>query len=202
MTQPRRVILSQDLGEFFRNEVSEAKQQLRIEMSEVLEYYLVNLLCEFSRERVGPKPGDEPLALQYKRALEARLAERVQILKDLGDEALYVSGFFAAFVERSLVDLNYYISMGGSAYQNLSELMGGQRHGETFAELYEQLARKFAELVDLLNEISEKARDKSVDPTELMRLYDRWLRTGSQRARKVLLERGMLTHRPPTEFTD
>jgi hypothetical protein len=185
-----RLIVSRDLGEFFRQEVSEAKDSLGIKLSDNAEFYIVNLLCDFSRREAAPSLGDEPLALLYKKALEATPAERVQLLKNLGDVALYIAGFFGEFIERSLVDVDYYISMGGNAYGNLSSLVGGQRHGATFAELYLQLAKRFTEIVDLLNQISERAR--SENNGDLLKLYNRWARTGSQRIHKLLVERGLL----------
>ncbi len=201
MQKSSRLILSNDLGEFFRQEVTDAKGSLGIKLSDSAEFYLVNLLCDFSRQGSAPAVGEEPLALLYKRALEASAAERVQLLKNLGDLALYVSGFFTEFIERSLVDVDYYIAMGGNAYGSLASLVGGQRHGATFGELYLQLARKFTELVDLLNQIAERTRDKAESDAELLKLYDRWVRTGSQRIQKLLLEKGLLpTEGLPTDY--
>src|SRR4051812_33834822 len=128
MGDRRSLIVSSDLGEFFRNEVTDARSALGIQMTDMEEFYLVNLLCEFSRhDKATPAPGEEPLALMYKRALDAPLKERVQMLKNLGDVALYISGFFAEFIERSLVDIDYYVSMGGHAYKNVSSLVGGTK---------------------------------------------------------------------------
>jgi hypothetical protein len=196
-----RVILSNDLTVFFRQEVVAARSEVGVKMSDLTEYYLVNLLCDFSKRGGGTDPGSEPLAMMYKRATEADMAERVQLLKNLGDVALYVAGFFTDFIEKSLVDVDYYISMGGNAYGNLSGLVGSQRHGDTFAELYGQLSVKFTELVDVLNQISERSHTKSDTDADLLKLYDRWARTGSERIRKVLLERGLITTDGlPTEY--
>jgi hypothetical protein len=195
------VILKPDLTEFFHGEVSEARSHLGLELSQHTEFYLVNLLCEFSRTGVAPTPGDEPLALLYKRALEAEPVERVRILKELGDLSLYVAGFFVEFIERSLVDLDYYISMGGNAYNNVSDLVGMQRGGAQHAELYRQLARRFTALVDLLNEVSDRTRAEELRDRDLLRLYERWLRTRSERIRKMLLDAGLLPT-APTEFDD
>ena len=202
MGDPRSLILSTDLSSFFREEISGARDQLNIELSELTEFYLVNLLCEYSsRDNPVSAPGEEPLALIYKRSLEAPLDQRLQILKNLGDVALYVSGFFADFVERSMVDIDYYVSMGGSAYSNLSDLVGAKPRGETFAEVYLQLARRFTELVDLLAEISDRSRTNTDDDTELLKLYDRWVRTKSERVHKLLLERGLIPSEGlPTEY--
>ena len=203
MTETKRLIVSKDLNEFFKNEVVSARSDLGVKMSELTEYYLVNLLCEYSRrDNVNTaQPGAEPLALLLKNANEATPSERVQRLKHLGDVALYVAGFFTDFVEKSLVDVDYYISMGGSAYGNLSGIIGNQRHGDTFAELYGQMSIKFTELVDVLNQIAERSQQKSGTDADLLRLYDRWARTGSLRIRKLLLERGLLpSDGVPTEY--
>lgn len=196
-----RVILSHDLGEFFRGEISEARASLGLELSDLTEYYMVNLLCDFARQESAPAPSEEPLALLYKKALESGPSEKVAQFKGLGDVALYVSGFFTEFIDRSLVDIDYYISMGGSAYSKASQIVGNQRHGETFGTIYYQLAQRFTELVDLLNQIAERARENVNTDTELLKLYDRWARTGSERIRRLLLERGLVPPEGlPTEY--
>ncbi len=198
----KRVIVSHDLTEFFHHEVTCARADLGVSLNETTEFYLVNLLCDFSRrDNKNISPGAEPLAFMYKRAREAAPNERVVLLKDLGDVALYMSGFFTDFIERSLVDVDYYISMGGTAYSDLSGLVGTQRHGGTFAEMYSQLAVRFTELVDILNQISDRSAKNSDADKDLLKLYDRWTRTGSERIRKLLLAKGLLTAPGlPTEF--
>ncbi len=191
-----RLITNCELGEFFRQEVTEAKDSLKIKLGETAEFYLVNLLCDYSRRERAPGLAEEPLAFLYKRAVEATRSERLQLFKNLGDVALYMAGFFADFVERSLVDVGYYISMGGTAYGNVSALAGGKRNGDDFARLFDELAARFTELVDLFNQIAERSRGKSDRDADLLKLYDRWLRTGSERVRRLLAERGLV---PPTD---
>jgi hypothetical protein len=196
------VILSGDLTEFFRSELVSARDELGMQLDEIIEYYLVRLLCDYSRPDAPPPNGTEPLALMYKRAMDAPLGERVQILKNLGDAALYVSGFFVEFIEKSIVDLDYYIAMGGNAYGSLSETIGGQKNGETFAELYAKLAKKFTELVDLLNEVAGKgAQADGLSDQALLRLYDRWTRTGNARIQRKLADVGLFPiGRKPKDF--
>ncbi len=186
-----RLILSSNLREFFRDEITGAADSLGFDLDDFLEYYVVNLLCDFSRSDQSPTPGEEPLAFIYKRAVEAAPAERIGHLKELGDLSLYIAGFFTEFIERSLVDIEYYISMGGSAYANLSDLLGAQPNGDTFAEIYTGLADRFPELVDLLNEVNDRTRETEQD-AELLRLYDRWKRTKSQRIERKLTARGLI----------
>ena len=193
MTEGGGVILSADLEGFFHEQVSDARQSLGIELTDHLEYYLVNLLCDFSHRASAPVPGDEPLALLYKRALEAEMLERISLLKDLGDLSLYVSGFFEEYIERSLVDINYYMSMGGNAYKSLGDLMGRQRSGRSVADVYRELADRFEHLVNVLNRVSDSSRERSNGDAELVKLYERWLETGDPRLHKQLLEKGLVT---------
>lgn len=194
------LIVSTDVGDFFRTEVNQARKSLGMDLSDMTEYYVVNLLCEYSQSATSTLPGDEPLALLYKRALDAVQAERIRLFKNLGDMALYISGFFTASIERSVVDIDYYISMGGSAYTNLSDIMSDTVQGDTFCGLYQQLATRFSELVDLLTEVSDRAAGQANDDQTLLRLYDRWTRTGSERVRKLLIEQGITPD--PTLGTD
>lgn len=192
------VIATADLENFFRGEFASARKSLGVEVEESAEYYVVNLLCEYSRRGNNPMPGDEPLAFLYKRALEAPTGERILILKNLGDLALYVAGFFTEFIERSLVDVSYYISMGGNAYTSLSDIFGSRPRGGPFAVVYDELARKFSALVDVLMEIADRSRSTNND--DLVRLYDRWTRTGSDRIHRLLVEKGLvLAVRSPDE---
>ena len=53
----------------------------------------------------------------YSDALEEESGEaRNQILRRLGDVALFISGVFSRSLKRRVVDVDYYIAMGGGAY--------------------------------------------------------------------------------------
>jgi hypothetical protein len=57
-------------------------------------------------------------------------------------------------------------------------------------ELYLELADKFARFVDVLAEVSDKTTPKT--EKDLLRLYELWVRTRSERAAKALQEAGIL----------
>jgi len=187
------VIVSANLGEFFRDEVEIAKKSIGVELCEHTEYYVVNLLRHYCRPGENVSfPGDEPLALLYKRGVEAEELDKIQIFKNLGDVSLYAAGFFTDFIESSAVDMDYYISMGGGAYGSLSDIVSQQRGQSVAAEVYGRLSEKFAELVELIMEVAMRARGLTDDDTELVRLYERWMRTGSERLHKMLIDRGLI----------
>ena len=187
-----KLIVSHDVQEFFRGEVVAARQDLRLQLAEPTEFYLVQLLSDYSRRQTTQQPTQEPLAFLYKRATESVADEKLQCYKNLGDVALWVAGYFADFIERSLVDVDYYVSMGGTAYSSLSKLVANKRHGGQFAALYAELATQFTDLVDVLNQVAARTGRKPRGDADLLRLYDRYHRTGSARLRRELLQRGLL----------
>ena len=49
------------------------------------------------------------------RALDGGGAEQRASLKQIGDVSLFISGFFSDSLRRKLVDVDYYVSIGGGA---------------------------------------------------------------------------------------
>ena len=200
MSDDSTVIVTSGLQRFFRDQLSDATQILGVNLQEAIEFYLVNLLCDYSHTATRRAPGDEPLALLYKKAIEAELVDSIPLYKDLGDTSLYVSGFFGESIARSMVDVDYYISMGGTAYASLGNLVSTYRRSQAMAELYFQLAENFGEIVAVLNQIAALSSGHNKSDAELVKLYSNWLRTKNPRIHKILLEKGLVTaFDPPDE---
>jgi hypothetical protein len=185
------IVFGKTAQEYFRELVSDALAHRRIRIQEETEFYLVNLLAgHLTRERLFTEDENgvvraEPLALILKRALEGGREERWRNLKRLGDTSLFVSGFFGDSISRSLVDIDYYIAMGERAYDALSECPPAPGLEELFAEL----AERFPSFVDLFAEIAEMSDLRS--NRGLVKLYERFLQTGSERVAERLRERGV-----------
>lgn len=182
--------------EFFKEQLEKAMEHQRVSTSAFTEHYLVNLLSGAVKSDRPPAPPDEgemPLALLYVRAAQASRLERARLLRLTGDTALFVSGFFADSVSRTLVDLTYYKTMGGSAYARLSREDARLGVGPS---IFTELAVRFTEFADLLAEVSEQSRLSTNN--DIVRLYERWLQTGSRRAAVLLAERGIAPV-PPSE---
>ena len=96
-----------------------------------------------------------------------------------------MSGFFADSFQRKLVDVDYYVSIGGTAYTLLSRF-----ETDTFSSVFAELGDNFVGFVDVLSEVSERASCSS--NADLLRLYERWLITGSPRCGQLLVTRGVM----------
>lgn len=184
------ILVGKSAQEWFREMVADVLSHRRVKVQEVTEFYLVNLLTTFLRKEnlyVEEPDGTvraEPLALILLDALSRGGVARSSGLRRLGDTALFVSGFFGDSLSRSAVDVDYYVAMGERAYGALAEAEQGQADGP-FAEL----SRRFPTFVDLFAEIAELSQLRS--NRGLLRLYERWLLTRSERVADQLRARGV-----------
>jgi hypothetical protein len=187
----QRIVRDETAVAFFHDHLLAAMGHQRLATSAFTECYLVNLLAAFARgERMpGREPGfdETPLALLYARALEATGWERARLLRTTADTALFVSGFFADSLPRGGGDLHYYAMLGGGAYARLG--CDHERGGRVTTGVFTELARRFRDFVDLLAEVAERTMITS--PMSLVRLYERWRKTGSRRAAVLLARQGI-----------
>jgi len=175
------VCLATSVDEFFHEVVTEAIEEVDLDASEPASWYLVGLLGDMSRARIPDEPFGPKLA-----APPADPGERMRSLKQIGDTSLYVAGFFAESLSRSLVDVDYYVGLGQSAYGQLARTFAGQR---SLTEVYEELADKFPKFVDVLAEVRKKTDFATPD---VGKLYEMWLRTRDEWLEKKLRAAGIL----------
>jgi hypothetical protein len=186
----RPFLREQAPAEYFKELIESALARQHVHAGEFTSYYLVNLLCQFVRpDARGPFADDaDPLAIRLTRALQTAGPEQRARLRSLGDFSLFMSGFFADSLRRKPVDVDYYVSMGEYAYGSLS------RHDDdAFSDVFGELARKFVGFMDVLADVSERTAVTS--STDLLRLYEKWLRTGSTRDGQKLVDRGIVPNK-------
>jgi hypothetical protein len=173
----------------FAELVTGAVRATRPPPTELAVQYLVELLS--GRLRAARVAGDEPTLGEE--LLKARLesgSARTRRLHALGDRALFVSGFFGDSLRRSLVDLGYYREIGRAAYADVASDLSLREAARAWQRLFQELADRFRDFVDVLAEVGERARPGG--SVELLRLYERYLETGSSRDRRRLLALGLM----------
>jgi hypothetical protein len=186
-----------NLKEFFKDALHDALSNQHVAVEGETEHYVVNLLTMFAdADALYERPaGDnsrsrmKPLVVMLGEALEAPTHEaRCRGLQRLGDVSLFIAGFFSAGFARKLIDIDYHVAMGGRAYGTLAESVPAGR-GRTLRQVFSELAAKFQPMVDALNEISESAYQHS--DQDRLRLYELWVKTGSERSRRILRSLGI-----------
>jgi len=190
----------------FKEMIDRIKKKQKLEIADLTQFYLVDLLSKFLLSanlfpEMKKKPIDEPLALQLYKALEEKSPEeKIALLKKMGDFALYISGFFQEYLGAKPVDLDYYTTMGESAYGAVFELSRSDSKKKIVAGIFDELSSKFKRIVDLLAEVSELsfiATDK-----DLIKLYEKWAKTKSPRLKKKLMDKGVLPVSKKSEEKD
>lgn len=184
------LLREQSPAEYFKELVDAALARQHVSADEFTAYYLVNLLCRYVRpeaRHVGDDY-DRPLALRLARALDSAGPQQRERLRTLGDFSLFTSGFFSDSLQRRACDVDYYVSMGEYAYGSLS-----RRDDEAFADVFAELSRRFVAYMDVLADISERTTLTSPQThADILRLYEKWLRTGSARDGQKLAGRGIV----------
>lgn len=178
------------MREYFRETLESSLKVRRTQLSETAQVYVVNLLTEFARSEqafAGTDSGDRPFVVEMMaRAQDSEPNEAVRIYKHLGDRTLYLSGFFPSSVDNGAASFDYYVAMGGNAYDAVARLV--RPTAAVSSALFAELADRFGELVDLLCAMSLHGdKSRKLADREVLQLVDRYRRaTQASEQREVL----------------
>jgi hypothetical protein len=193
-TSGQKLITNANLVEYFQSSIDDVISHQSIDVEPQTAHYLVQLLSFCSRseifyERTTDGYQLKPLALMYADApQEASPDARYQAFRRLGDVSLFICGVFSDSLNRKVVDVDYYTALGESAYASVSDELSHSPL-RALSAVFSELSSKFRDCADVLAEVSDQDQSNSSEDT--LRLYDVWLRTGSQRALKQLRALGI-----------
>ncbi len=185
--------------EYFQDALKGAISRHHLSTCHETTLYLSNLLTVFMQaERLFAPSEDgvtlKPLAEIYAEAVDApSISERDKSLRHLGDVALFISGLFPQSLGRRLVDVDYYINMGGGAYGFLAESGRVSRTSRVFRTIFFELSDRFSQFVDVLAEVGDNSSLRN--DSDILRLYEIWLSSGSSNAADKLRQLGIHTVR-------
>jgi len=192
-----------NLREYFRDSVAEAMDRQQVDADDQTACYVVNLLTLYSRSEAffdQSENGFElrPVALVLADAVDAGYDEKNFALQRVGDVSLFLAGFLGDGLASKLVGIDYYVKMGGAAYGTLAENIRGSLRGRAIGSVFAELAENFSAFVDVLSDIRDVARTSH---TDVLRLYESWQTTGSQRAARILRSLGIEPTQAPGTAT-
>ena len=122
-------------------------------------------------------------------------AARFAQLRELGDDVLYTTGFFADRVAHQGVSSGYLCGIGARAYGSASAMMRGGTGAGT--DVLGELARQFVEFVGFLSAVADRLqRTEAQSPQATLRLYERWIARGSTAALADLAAMGLTAQQP------
>lgn len=179
--------------EYFQTAVNEACEKRGFKTFPLAKGYLADLLQFyvpaanlFDEVDSSGKRTRATLAETFLKAQNSEASVRNELMKKLADRSLYIAGFFGDSLQRKLIDVDYYIDMGGMAYGALAASV----KEDTTAKVYSDYAHRFLDYVEVLTHISSRSALQNEE--NLMRLFEIYAKTGSEVAREKLLERGLI----------
>src|SRR5216110_1099935 len=187
--------LGESLEDFFDGQLDEALRAEGLPPAGPTKPYLVRLLAAYAAQPIE----DRPLGLRLLQAQEVSPRERRSRLREIGDTSLFLSGFWGDSLGGKLVDVDYYIELGGMAYRALARELGcdpdraSERHREASpSEIFAELASQFSRFVGVLMTVRHRTAARGASARDIVRLYDRWMRTKSGWAARRLVEEGVI----------
>jgi hypothetical protein len=191
--------LSGSLDGFFEEILGEALREHRTEASAATSSYLVALLREYAhpgREAAAPLSGS--LTLLLAQALETPGGERFERLKSLGDGVLYVRGFFPDHLQTRGVAIDYVDSVGARAYDGVASMLRARSMTGSVMSgaraVFEELSRNFDTFGEVLRSIADRFQANAALRSDagIVKVYERWLKTGSSQLAAALGLQGLV----------
>lgn len=181
---PQLPITETSLSSYFSKRLNRYAERFRPPPHEDTCWYLGTVLERFGRseELFAYQDGQmmlRPLALLYSDAIEAdNTRERCLLLQQLGDMALFLGALFPDRFTRHGILQDYFVGMGGSAYDYLADNARSNRH------IFAELANTFTRMLEMV--ANACSRKQSLTTEEVLLLYQRWLNTGDPVIEKQL----------------
>jgi hypothetical protein len=173
--QQQQPITETSLSSYFSKRLTRYARRFRPPPHEDTCWYLGSLLERFGRSEqlFAYQDGQmmlRPLALLYSDAIQADNArERCLMLQQLGDMALFLGALFPERFTRHGILQDYFIGMGGSAYDYLADNAKANRH------IFAELANTFTRMLEMV--ANACSRTQHLTTEEVLALYQRWLST-------------------------
>jgi hypothetical protein len=191
------IVAAQSVSGFFGEVVEDAIRARRVDATNGATHYLVALLADYAHpdNRTG-ETLDRPLTLLLDEALRvAEPAERFERLRALGDGVLYGCGFFGDHFEARGVDPKYLHGLGTRAYGAASSMLRRGTH-DSGPDLFAELAHNFGVFVGIVGDVADATITMGMESSRgLLKVYERWLRTGSERLATALTSHGVMPTR-------
>jgi hypothetical protein len=194
------IVAAGSVAEFFLEVVGDAIKARKVEATDGAQSYLVSLLADYAHpDQRAEEPLARPLAFLLDEALHTvEAGPRFDKLRALGDGVLYACGFFGEHFEARGVDPGYVMGIGTTAYGAASSMLHLKEEPRTL-DIFGELATKFGDFVEVITDVADvTGAQNAASSQQMLKLYERWLKTGNDRLALALGAHGLVpTRRGP-----
>ncbi|MCR9202984.1 MAG: hypothetical protein NXH75_00290 [Halobacteriovoraceae bacterium] len=164
----RDFVLESSLQSYFYSQLQEFNEKSTQPLPNEAIYYSSLVMDRFGEsgnyfEVIEGKVRDKILGMKLLETHNMNKEERKRTLKDIGDTALVICGFFSDSLNRKIIDTSYYQELGQTAYQRLNTVIPTAYDVPAF---FEQLSLRFSRLTTVMSLVSEKTLNNSMDGSE------------------------------------
>jgi hypothetical protein len=207
------IVAAGSVAEFFLEVVGDAIKARKVEATDGAQSYLVSLLADYAHpDERAEEPLARPLSFLLDEALHTvEAGPRFDKLRALGDGVLYACGFFGEHFEARGVDAGYVMGIGTTAYGAASSMLkvdgASARRAARSApgeepktlDIFGELATKFGDFVEVITDVADvTGAQNAASSQQMLKLYERWLKTGNDRLAQALGAHGLVpTRRGP-----
>lgn len=174
--ESKRPTFERHLADYFRERLLDIASNLVPAPHDDTLWYTSHMLARFGNSRHlftydEGRVTIRPLALLYKDAHETTDEQtRCLLLRQLGDLALFMGALFPENYARRGIRKDYFVGMGGGAYDYLAENALRNRH------VFLELATTFTRMLELIARACSK--ENAFDSRDIINLYQRWQQSG------------------------
>lgn len=169
-TESKQIVLESSLQAFFYDQLLEVNQKNLNPLPNETVYYSSLIMDQFgeSQRYFEVEEGKVREKILGTKLLESSGQPRPvqkRMLRDIGDTALFMCGYFSDSVNKKLIDLSYYYELGRIAYRRLNSHIPELYD---YPEFYDLLSEKFQNLAEMIYLVSKKNEAQSVDKAFLI----------------------------------
>ena len=192
------IAIAPNISQYFQEVISDALRARQVAATDAAASYLVSLLCDYAHpdEEAG-STFNRPLTFVLRDAINSVGPERFRRLRGLGDHSLYALGFFGDHIEQKGIDRGYVSTVGSTAYREAASMLRLKaQKTERGPNVLSELAAKFDRFAEVLRDVADGTLSAgSRDERSVVKLYERWLKTGSARLAEELGSHGIVPTR-------
>lgn len=169
-TETKEIVLETSLQAFFYDQLLEVNKKNLNPLPNETVYYSSLIMDQFgeSQRYFEVEEGKVREKILGTKLLESSGQPRPvqkRMLRDIGDTALFMCGYFSDSVNKKLIDLSYYHELGRIAYRRLNSHIPELYD---YPEFYDLLSAKFQHLAEMIYLVSKKNEGLSTDDAFLI----------------------------------
>jgi hypothetical protein len=160
------LILESSLQVFFYDQLQEVNRKFLTPLPNETIYYSSLVMDNFGLSKkyfeiVEGKVREKTLGIKLLESTHMSKEKQKRILKDVGDTALIVCGYFSDSLNKKIIDVGYYQQLGQTAYSRLNNMIPSAYQVPAF---FDSMAGTFGSITMMMNLISKKNEEKLAEP--------------------------------------